>query len=92
MIDENTKFGDFFNKDEIVLYKNIDDLAEKTSKFSNDDRLRKKIAKKGHDKYFKYFNSTIIADFIIHKTFFLIIKKDFIGNSYIDVFNNHTYI
>ena len=69
MIDENTKFGDFFNKDEIVLYKNIDDLAEKTSKFSNDDRLRKKIAKNGHDKYFKYFNSTIIADFIIHKIF-----------------------
>ena len=69
MIDENTKFGDFFNKDELVLYKNVDDLAEKTSKFSNDDRLRKKIAKKGHDKYFKYFNSTIVADFIIQKIF-----------------------
>jgi len=69
MVDEKTKFGDFFNKDEIVLYKNIDDLAEKTSKFTNDDRLRKKIAKKGHDKYFKYFNSTIIADFIIQKIF-----------------------
>ena len=69
MIDEKTKFGDFFNKDELVLYKNVDDLAEKTSKFTNDDRLRKKIAKKGHDKYFKYFNSTIIADFIIQKIF-----------------------
>ena len=69
MIDEKTKFSDFFNKDEIVLYKNVDDLAEKTSKFTNDDRLRKKIAKKGHDKYFKYFNSTIIADFIIKKIF-----------------------
>ena len=69
MIDENTKFGDFFNKDEIILYKNIDDLAEKTSKFTIDDSLRKKIAKKGHDKYFKYFNSTIIADYIIQKIF-----------------------
>ena len=69
MIDEKTKFSDFFNKDEIVSYKNVDDLAEKTSKFTNDDRLRKKIAKKGHDKYFKYFNSTIIADFIIQKIF-----------------------
>jgi glycosyltransferase involved in cell wall biosynthesis len=69
MIDEKTKFGDFFNKDELVLYKDVDDLAEKTSKFTNDDRLRKKIAKKGHDKYFKYFNSTIIADFIIQKIF-----------------------
>ena len=53
----------------LTAYKNIDDLAEKTSKFSNDDRLRKKIAKKGHDKYFKYFNSTIIAEFIIQKIF-----------------------
>ena len=69
MIDEKTKFNDFFNKDEIISYKNVDDLAEKTSKFTNDDRLRKKIAKNGHDKYFKYFNSTIIADFIIHKIF-----------------------
>ena len=69
MIDEKTKFGDFFYKDEIVLYKNVDDLVEKTSKFANDDKLRKKIAKKGHDKYFKYFNSTIIAEFIIQKVF-----------------------
>ena len=69
MIDEKTKFGNFFNKDEIVLYKNINDLADKIIKFSNDDRLRKKIAKKGRDKYFKNFNSTIIADFIINKTF-----------------------
>ena len=36
---------------------------------------RKKIAKKGRDKYFKYFNSTIVADFIIKKTFFKKHKK-----------------
>jgi glycosyltransferase involved in cell wall biosynthesis len=75
MIDEKTKFNDFFNKDEIVLYKNISDLAEKTIKFVTDDKLRKKIAKKGRDKYFKYFNSTNIADFIIKKTFTLKHKK-----------------
>ena len=75
MVDEKTKFGDFFNKDEIVLYKDVDDLVEKTSKFTNDNKLRKKIAKKGHDKYFKYFNSTIIAEFIIQKIFFHNNKK-----------------
>ena len=69
MIDEKTKIGNFFNKDEIVLYKNISDLSEKIVKFSNDNNLRNKIASKGRAKYFKYFNSTIIAEFIINKTF-----------------------
>ena len=69
LIDKNTKFSDFFNKDEIVTYNNIKDLSKKIEKYSNDDVLRQKIAKRGHDKYFKYFNSTIIAEFIINKTF-----------------------
>ena len=69
MIDEKTKIGNFFNKDEIVLYKDIKDLSEKIIKYNNDDKLRSSIAKKGRDKYFKYFNSTTIADYIIKKTF-----------------------
>jgi glycosyltransferase involved in cell wall biosynthesis len=69
LIDKNTKFSDFFNKDEIVTYNNINDLSKKIEKYSNDDVLRQKVAKRGHDKYFKYFNSTIIAEFIINKTF-----------------------
>ena len=69
MVDEKTKIGNFFNKDEIVLYKNISDLSEKIIKYSNDIKLRNKVAKKGRLKYFKYFNSTIISEFIINKTF-----------------------
>ena len=69
MVDEKTKFGNFFKEDEIVLYKNSSDLSEKIERYSNNDTLRKKTAKKGRDKYFKYFNSTIVADFIIKKTF-----------------------
>ena len=69
LIDKKTKFNDFFNKDEIVTYNNISDLSKKIEKYSNDDLLRQKIAKKGRDKYFKYFNSTTIAEFIIYKTF-----------------------
>ena len=68
-IDEKTKMNDFFNKNEIVLYKNISDLSEKLIKYSFDNKLRSSIAKKGRDKYFKYFNSTRVADFIISKTF-----------------------
>ncbi len=69
MIDENTKIGNFFNKDEIVLYRNVNDLSEKIVKYSNDNVLRNKIAHNGQKKYFKYFNSTNIAEFIINKSF-----------------------
>ena len=69
MIDKKTEFSNFFNKDEIVTYNDISDLSKKIEKYSNDDALRQKIAKKGRDKYFKYFNSTIVAEFIINKTF-----------------------
>jgi len=69
LIDERTKIGNFFNKDEIVLYKNLSDLSEKIIKYSNDNKLRNKIARNGRSKYFKYFNSTIISEYIINKTF-----------------------
>jgi len=68
-VDEKTKFQDFFNKDEIVTYKNVKDLANKIEKFATNNKLRIKIAKKGRDKYFKYFNSSIIAKYIIERTF-----------------------
>ena len=59
----------FFNKNEIVLYKNTKDLINKINYYSNNDYLRKKIANNGRKKYFKHFNSNIIAEFIINKTF-----------------------
>ena len=68
-VDEKTKFNDFFSNKEIVTYRNVHDLAKKILKFSNNNRLRKLIAKKGRNKYFKYFNSTIIAEYILNKTF-----------------------
>ena len=52
----------------MVFYKNVSDLSEKIMKLSRDDKLRKKIAKKGKDKYMKYFNSNIVSNFIINKT------------------------
>ena len=79
MIDENTKIGNFFSKDEIVLYKNVNDLSEKVVKYSNDNSLRNKIASNGKKKYFKYFNSTNIAEFIINKSFG--IKKKYFWES-----------
>ena len=75
MIDEKTEFGNFFNNNEIILYKNISDLSEKIDRYSNDNKSRVTIARNGRNKYFKYFNSTIIADYIISKTYN--IKKNF---------------
>ena len=69
MIDEKTQIGNFFKKDEIVLYKNLKDLIKKINFYNKHDNLRKKIAKKGRKKYFKYFNSKIVAEFIVNKTF-----------------------
>ena len=80
MIDEKTRFGNFFNNNEIILYKNINDLAYKIDKYTNDNKARKKIAKKGRDKYFKYFNSTIVAEFIIEKALGLKNKKYYWNN------------
>ena len=73
LIDEKTKYNNFFNPNEMVFYKNVNDLSEKIIKISNDEKLRKKIGKNGKMKYMKYFNSNLVAQYIINKT--LDIKK-----------------
>ena len=77
LIDEKTKYRDFFNDNEMVFYKNESDLSEKILKISKDEKLRKKIAKNGKIKYMKYFNSTSVADFIINKTLDIESKKKY---------------
>ena len=77
LIDEKTEYSDFFTNDEMVFYKDVSDLSEKIIKISNDEKLRRKIAKNGKIKYMKYFNSTQVADFIINKTMGLNNKKKF---------------
>ena len=52
----------------MVFYKNLSDLSEKILKISRDEKLRKSIARNGKKKYMKYFNSTLVAEFIINKT------------------------
>ena len=78
LIDEKTMYGDFFNNNEMVFYKNVDDLSEKIIKFSKDDKLRKKIAKAGKIKYTKFFNSDNVAQFIINKSFNLKLNYKFL--------------
>jgi glycosyltransferase involved in cell wall biosynthesis len=68
LIDEKTKYNDFFSDKEMVFYKDISDLSEKIKKISRDEQLRKKIAQNGKKKYMKYFNSNVVAQYIIDKT------------------------
>ena len=68
-VDEKTKFNHFLNKSEVISYRDINDLAKKIRKYSIDNSSRINIAKKGREKYFKYFNSSIIAQYILEKTF-----------------------
>jgi len=74
-IDEKTKINEHLNNKEIVTYKNLKDLAEKIIKYNKNDRIRRIIAKNGRDKYHKYFNSEIIAQFIVSKTLNIKTKK-----------------
>ena len=68
-VDKKTKLNDFFSNKEIVFYDSAKDLAEKVNKYNTNDKERIKIAKAGKKKYFKYFNSTLVAKYIIDKTF-----------------------
>ncbi len=74
-IHENTHYNNFFENDELIFYSNLNNLSEKIQKFAKDDSTRKKIAKKGKAKYMKYFNSTIVAEYIINNTFDIKYKK-----------------
>ena len=78
LIDEKTQYRDFFTDDEMVFYKNINDLSEKILKISRDDKKRKNIARKGKEKYMKYFNSDLVAEYIINKTMNIKSKKNFL--------------
>ncbi len=77
-INKNTFLSDFFSNKEMIFYEDINDLSEKLSKYKKDKKLGKKIAKSGKKKYFKFFNSNIVADYIISKTFNIKSKHQFI--------------
>ena len=64
-IDKRVELSDFFNKQEIISYSNINDLSDKIRFYSKKDKLRKKIAKNGKRKYFNLFNETKVSKYFI---------------------------
>ena len=61
----------------MVFYKNINDLSEKIIKIASDEKIRKKIARNGKIKYLKYFNSSLVANYIVEKTLDIKSKNKF---------------
>ena len=68
LIDKKTEYSDFFTSKEMIFYNGLNDLSSKIIKIANDEKLRKSIGRAGKIKYFKYFNSNLVADFLINKT------------------------
>ena len=67
-IDEKVKLQNFFSKDELITYKNENDLIEKIIELKDDLKKINQISKKGKLKYFRIFNNKIISNYIINKT------------------------
>jgi len=67
-IDRATKLDDFFSDNEVVFYKNLNDLCKLIIDLKNNDSKRRKIGKNGRIKYNTFFNSTKVAKFIFEKT------------------------
>ena len=65
-IDKKVQMHHFFNKNEIVFYSSINDLADKVIFYSKNDKARKKIAMNGKKKYFKLFNEKRITEYFIN--------------------------
>ena len=67
-VEKKTQLDDFFNKDEVIMYNNVNDLTDKINFYKKNDHLRKKIASAGRKKYFKLFNELNISKFIVDKS------------------------
>ena len=67
-MDYGKKFHHFFNDNEIIFFKNINDLSDKLNYYKNNFNLRKKIAMNGQKKYFKLFNEKEVAEYIVKRS------------------------
>ena len=66
-IDKKTRLNNFFSKKEVIFYNSLNDLSKKIIKYSKNEKLSKQISINGKKKYLKYFNSTIVAEYIVSK-------------------------
>ncbi len=64
-IDKKTQLNDFFKKDELIFYNNLEDLVDKIVFYKKNDKIRKKIACNGRKKYFELFSEVKTTKYIV---------------------------
>ena len=69
LIDRRTKLNKLFSENEAIFYNSNQDLNKKLNEMIKNDKKRTLIAKKGKKSYHKKFNSLLVADYIISKTY-----------------------
>ena len=79
-IDRATKLDVFFSDNEVIFYKNLDELCDLIIELKNNDIKRRKIGKNGRIKYNAYFNSTKVSKFIFEKTLNLKFSEKYFWN------------
>ena len=83
-IDEKIQYQDFFNNDEIITYKNLDDLLIKLEKIISNKKELFRRSKNAKKSYFSYFENTIVAESIITSIFDTPNKYKYIWNKWIN--------
>ena len=68
-MDAEKKFQDFFNDNEMIFFNNVKELTEKLNYYKRNPNKAKKIAMNGQKKYFKLFNGTDVANYIVKRSF-----------------------
>ena len=67
-IDKKTKLERIIPSKCAVFYKDLNDLVKKIKQFKQNDKSRIKIARDGRNMYHKYYNSTLVANYIVDRT------------------------
>ena len=69
LIDRKTNLNKLFSEKEAIFYNSKEDLNRKLNIMIKNHKKRSLLAKKGQQKYHKKFNSILVADYMISKTF-----------------------
>ena len=68
-VHQDVHFQDFFDNDEIVIYKNHKDLLNELLKIKSNKKNLQLRSAKSKKSYFNYFQNNIVGNFIIHTVF-----------------------
>ena len=68
-MDTEKKFQDFFSNKEMIFFNDIKELSQKLNYYKRNTNEAKKIAMNGQKKYFKLFNGTDVANYIVKRSF-----------------------